>query len=1066
MRKGHFGILAAVLLLAGLSPALWAGKGAKRRVEAPDPKAMRLAINDLIQTFGKQYPDGKRYLQRLDALEKKLAGPEKAGIAGEIANLRDEALLANPLLNFNELLLVKRRPYRNGKPGNPDRAHGWSIGFPRSSYGKTALQKNAFESEIAVLSPARPGGALKTIYHPEKPLFIGDVDLNFDGERMLFTMRNDKGTFRIWEIGADGTGLRQVNPGEQPDVDTDDPCYLPNGDIIFGSTACFQGVPCNSSKVAVLYRMDKNGGNVRQLCFEQDHNYHPAVMENGRVMYLRWEYSDLPHTYSRIMFHMNPDGTGQMQLYGSNSYWPNSTFNARPIPGKPTMFIGAVMGHHDCYRSGELVLFDVARGRHETQGAVQKIPGYGKPVKRVVMDKYTAKTWPKFAHPYPLSEKYFITTCKLSGSSPWDVYLVDVFDNMVRLAHADGWGLLEPIPFRAVKKPPVIPDKVDLSRDDALVYLVDVYHGPGLAGIPRGAIKALRIFTYHFCFQGIGGQRERVGLDGPWDVRQVLGTVPVDSDGSAAFRIPANLPIALQPLDAEGKAVQLMRSWLVGMPGEVVSCVGCHEDLNEASPVTRTIAARRAPSEITPFYGPLRGFSFKREIQPVLDRYCVGCHNGEERRDKKVLPDFWAAKAVPTSPGGRGVYSPSYMALRRHVRTPTMEPDMHMLAPGDVHADSTELVQMLTKGHKGVKLDQEAWTRLITWIDMSAPAHGTWREIAGDKKTQHQSKRRIACQKLYANRIEDPEAIPEATAEKIVPLIPKPQPVKKPRTISCEGWPFAVDAAQRPQNKVIELGDGVKLELVHIPAGKFVMGSVDGHPDERPRTVVNIDKPFWMGRFEISNSQYARFDPKHDSRLEHWDFLHFEIHARGFALNKPDQPVARVSWHKAREFCKWLSRQTGQKFDLPTEAQWEWACRAGTASPMWYGNVSADFVSYANLADKRFRQLKTYGGHIPEWRPAAKQFNDGFRVSAPVAKFKQNPWGLHNMHGNVREWTRSLYKPYPYREDDGRNGAGEGRRVCRGGSWYDRPKRATSSFRLPFKPWLGVYDVGFRVVME
>jgi formylglycine-generating enzyme required for sulfatase activity/nicotinamidase-related amidase len=1032
--------------------------GARAQAIAPsrnDPKpqvnvaALRRAIADLTETFGAHYPNGAKYLKRLDAIADAAGEGHKAFDA-----LRREALLANPLLDFDKLLVIKRRPNRKGKPGNPDRARGWDIGFPRSSFGKSSLKRGTLEGEISVLSPVTPTGKLTALYRPKEPMFVGDVDLHFDGSRMLFTKRDARGNFQIHEISAKGGAPRQVSRGEQIDVHNHDPCYLPNNDIIFASTACFQGVPCNKSKVALLYRMNAMGQGVRQLCFDQDHNFHPSVQEDGRVMYLRWEYSDLPHTFSRIMFQMNPDGTGQMALYGGSSYWPNGIYSARGIPGKPTMFAGIVAGHHDCYRTGELILFDVARGRRETDGVVQRIPGYGKKVQPLIQDKLTARTWPKFAHPYPLSDKYFLTTCKLNSTSPWDIYLVDVFDNMLRLHHADGWALFEPIPFRKTRRPTVIPDKVDLKRTDATVVLADIYRGRGLAGVPRGAIKRLRLITLHYCYQGLGGQYDRVGLDGPWDVKQVLGTVPVESDGSANFRIPANMPIAVQPLDAEGKAVQLMRSWLVGMPGEVVSCVGCHEPANTVSPARATLALRRKPSEIKPFYGPRRGFGFNREIQPVLDKYCLACHNGEKRKDGKTIPDLRRAKE---SKYRAGHFTPSYMALRRLIRTPTMEPDMHMLATGDFHADTTELVQMLTKGHHNVKLGDEAWERLITWIDIQAPAHGTWRAIAGEKRVLHQANRRRKLLKLYTGRDDDPEPVAKTPTRNIKPIVPEPKDDTPPKKITCPNWPFDATQAAAKQKalgkvaRTIDLDKGLKLELTRIPGGEFVMGAAR----------VKIAKPFWIGRFEISNKQYAAFDASHDSRMEPGDALHFEAPARGFALNSPEQPVARVSWNRAVAFCKWLSKKSGQKVSLPTEVQWEWACRAGSDTPMWFGQCDADFASTANLADATFRRIINYGGYdkaanvVPPWRPAAEKVDDKFRVSSPVGRFKPNPWGLHDMHGNVAEWTSGLYKP----------NASE-RRVARGGSWYDRPKRATSTFRLAYKPWLGVYNVGFRVVVE
>ena len=1059
--------------------------------------ALRRAVEDLTASFGRRYPNGKTYLQRLDAIDEALAGKPGAERLAEIGKqidaLRREALLANPLLDFEKLLVVKRRPLtKDGKPGDPDRARGWTIGFPRSSHGKSSLPKNSsgFESEIAVLSPVGPTGKLTALYRPGDPKFIGDVDLHFDADRMLLTMPDAGGRFQVHEILADGAGLRQVTRGDQPDVHNDDACYLPDGDIIFASTACFQGVPCNRSQVCLLYRMGPDGGNVRQLCFDQDHNYHPSVMPDGRVMYLRWEYSDLPHAYSRIMFHMNPDGTGQMALYGGSSYWPNSTFWARSIPGDSTKFVGVVAGHHQSYRAGELVLFDVARGRNEADGAVQRIPGYGKPVEPIVMDTLTEKSWPKFVHPWPLCDpstglgagKYFLVTAKLDSRSPWDIYLVDVFDNMVQLCHADGWALFEPIPFRPRPRPPIVADRTDLSRKEALVYLADIYQGGGLAGVPRGEIKKLRLMTYHFCYQGLGGQYDRVGLDGPWDVRQVLGTVPVEPDGSAAFRIPANTPIAVQPLDGEGKAVQLMRSWFVGMPGEVVSCVGCHERPNTPSVPRQTLAPGRAPSRIAPYADALTGFSFQREIQPVLDRYCIGCHNGEKRDDGKAVPDLRLAAPAKTAVG-KGKFPPAYMALRRLVRTPTQEPDLHMLAVGDVHADTTQLVQMLRKGHHGVKLGPQAWERLITWIDVQAPAHGTWREIAGDPAVLAQRDRRQACLKQYVGIDVDPEAVPDAR-----PLADEPagraeqsetrDAKVKGTSTSARGERPTPGAARQPSLKgeppaqTVELGEGVKMELVQVPGGRFVMGDADGLADERPATTVTIAKPFWIGRTEVTNRQYAAFDPTHDSRLEYGDGLHFNAPARGSPLNGPDQPVCRVSWNDAARFCRWLSRKTGRRFSLPTESQWEYACRADTTTPMAYGRCDADFAQLANLADAKLLRIGTsYGDFcakvVPRWRPAVQSVNDEHRVSAPVGSFRPNAWGLYDMHGNVAEWTRSLCEPYPYRDDDGRNDENaQGRRVVRGGSWYDLPARARSAFRLSYKPWLGVYNVGFRVVCE
>ena len=185
----------------------------------------------------------------------------------------------------------------------------------------------------------------------------------------------------------------------------------------------------------------------------------------------------------------------------------------------------------------------------------------------------------------------------------------------------------------------------------------------------------------------------------------------------------------------------------------------------------------------------------------------------------------------------------------------------------------------------------------------------------------------------------------------------------------------------------------------------------------------------------------------------------------------------RVSWNEASAFCAWLSARLGEPVRLPTEAQWEWACRAGSDREFAFGPTEADFSPFANLADRRIGRLASdpYTVCDPlknptrydDYTPRDMRFDDGHTVTAPVGSLRPNPWGLHDLHGNVAEWTRSAYQPYPYQDGDGRNlDTAPGPRVARGGSWFDRPYRATSAARRPYSPWQRVFDVGFRVVIE
>jgi len=1072
-------------------------------------RAIRLAITDLVESFGARYARGPEFLKRLDALEERLEAGELQSteavqeVKDELRSLQREALLANPLLDFDRLLLVKRGV------GSP------ALGLPQNWQSISSLPRTGYDDSIEILSPVGPEGRLSTLFRPSDGRYVGDVDLHFDADRLLFSMSDASGRWQVFEIRVDGTGLRRLT-GEQPDVDSYDACYLPGEKIIFTSTAYFNAVACTGDHAAVLYVMDADGRNIRQLCFDQEHDWCPAVLNNGRILYTRWEYTDTVHCHSRLLFHMNPDGTQQMEYLGSNSYWPNAFFYARPIPRHPTKVVAVISGHHGVPRMGELVVFDPARGRHEAAGAVQRIPGHGKKVEAVLKDQLVDASWPKFLHPFPLSDKHFLVASKPRPESLWGIYLVDTFDNMVLIRQEPGYALLEPIPLKKSPTPPIIPDNVDLTRKDATVYLTDVYAGRGLRGIPRGTVKSLRVFTYHFAYQGMVGNPNTIGIDGPWDIKRVLGTVPVYEDGSAKFRVPANTPISVQPLDAEGKALQLMRSWMTAMPGETMQCAGCHEPQNTAPPGRPTIALSRAPDEITPWYGPPRGFSYRREVQPVIDRYCVGCHdgtntekgtgpicrNGPEGAAHKLdlspfppAPDLrgdvnvsdYASELSWQRNADAGKFSVGYAELHRFVRRPGCESDFHLLEPMEFYADTTELVQMLVKGHYGVQLDPEAWDRLITWIDLNCPFHGTRHEELVDPGRQRTRRRELL--KLYAGVDDDPEAVPGPgtglynSGKPLEAIVPVPSP-KTPAegSIDCPGWPFDAEEASRRQReagpvarRTVDLGDDQTIEMVLIPAGEFVMGSPAGEPDERPQARVTIDRPFWMSVGEITNRQYNLFDPAHDSRVESKNATQYGV--QGYPVNRPEQPVVRVAWDEAMAFCRWLSRQSGWPFSLPTEAQWEWACRAGTATPLFYGDLDADFSAFANVADAKLTEFASdvWDNSKPlanptrydEWFPKDSRFNDGALLSVEPGRYQPNAWGLCDMHGNVAEWTRTAWRPYPYDPGDGRDDpASDGRRVVRGGSWLDRPKRSTSSFRLSYPPYQRVFNVGFRVVCE
>ncbi|MDR1491546.1 MAG: SUMF1/EgtB/PvdO family nonheme iron enzyme [Planctomycetaceae bacterium] len=1050
-------------------------------------ESVRRALNDMIVTFGDKYPDGQENLKKLDEFEKRLA--EKSDdkvLQDEFAAFRRKALLANPLLDFDKLVVV--RASRLAAPGLNAHVHD-------------DMRRDGWDHELGILSDLRGEPKFQPVFTLENGRPIRDVDLYWDAKKVLFSSisnaPNGNNRWGIYEVNLDGTGFKQLTPDDQPDVDFFDACYLPDGDdIITDSTACMQGLPCENGgrPMALLYRVNTKTKQVRQLTFEQDSDWHPTMLPNGRVMYLRWEYSDIMHYFSRILFTMNPDGTNQMELYGSGSYFPTAFKHARPIPDTSEI-VGIVGGHHGRAETGRLCVIDPSLGHKypfryrpeskfwgqerdfidiptevypaEVTGFAQEIPGYGKDVVGNVRDTQGEGMKYNFVYPFPLNKNYFICNLNISGDGgTYGVYLVDRFDNLTPIFIEKGKGFFEPLPAVPPVKPPVLADRVDLNSKTANVFVTDIYQGVGLKGVPRGTVKKLRVFSYHFGYWGSGGH-ESVGVESSWDVKRILGTVDVESDGSASFVIPANTPVSIQPLDEKGRAIQLFRSWFVGMPGENVSCVGCHENQTNVTPASYATAAIKAPKPITSWYGKVRPVAFQAEVyEPVVKKYCIECHDGSEKPIPR--PSFADAKKA-------------YDNIHPFINRPGPETDMDVLEPYEYHASTSELIQILERGHYNVKLDNEAWDRIYCWIDLNAPWRGKW-------QNEKQEKRRLELLKLYANIDDNPEneydeALAAAQQKPVEFVKPEKYIKPEPDKLTAKNFPFSPEVAAELQKqlgaveKTVELGKGIAMKLRHIPAGEFVMGNQNGFPDEQPRAVIKIEKPFWIGETEVTNAQYELFDPKHDTRYQS---EHGKDHVTpGYIANHPEQPVGRVSWMEANQFCVWLSRKTGLKIQLPTEAQWEWAARSGSDAQFYFGDANTDFSKYANLADASRRYLYSQwenGATIHVRNPYHEKsvfplrddrFVDNHFTVDYVAQCAPNVWGLYDVIGNNEEWTRSDAKPYPYKDNDGRNsGSLKERKIARGGSWMERPKVTGSSTRYYYEPFQKVYIVGFRVVAE
>ena len=1063
-----------------------AGKGARagQRAETLKERAERAriaalmktininALRDGLKAYAAKYPDSYTNAAEIsagiDALQKRIEAGENdpSKLYGDYRDLQKKLLLQHPAVDFDEIIFLSRQKgSKQGLFANWAGNTGWvgnNNGSLRGYKGKLLRgpldQDKAKERQPTVLR--------------ESSAYMGELCLDWDAKKLLMSSGDEKsGPWGLYEVNVDGSDWHVAYRDASDDVDFYDACYLPDGRIISSATMGFQGVPCvgGNDYVANLVLISADRKNVRRLTFDQDGNWNPEVYPNGRLVFLRWEYTDSAHYFSRVLMTMNPDGTDQQEFYGSNSYWPNSLFYHQNIPGSSTKFVGIVSGHHGVARKGELVMFDVSKGRIETQGAIHKFAHAGKPIENITKDQLVNDAKPFFLHPRPLNDELVLTAMQEDGSKNFKIVLVDIYDNMLTLWDIPDANLYEPIPLKARKRPPVQPDRVNLDSKTCNVYMANVYRGQKtLEGVPKGTVKKLRVFHYEYSPRRAGGHYV-IGMEGPWDPRVLHGTVDVEEDGSCMFVFPATTPLSVQPLDGEGRALQLMRSWLVGQPGETISCIGCHENQNAAAPAGQvTAAARKAPQTIKPWYGPPRGWSFERELQPVLDRKCVGCHNGATKAKTALgtpIPNFEYNPKL-----GWNRFSESYLALHPYVRRNGPEGDYHVLTPLEFHASTSDLYQILKKGHHGVTLTPEEWDRIITWIDLNVPYYGTWTERGVIQKMIDERRR---YERATTNLDFDPERIINPYKPGSVAFeAPTGKQIAKGNAPKVEGWPFDGAAKQGKRETVeLDVGGGQKIVAVKIPAGKFVMGSDEETNAEAPAHAAEVTKPFYMGTTEVTMGMMQQFDPTFENGV--YDMHYKDQVRRGYFVNGPDLPAIRVSYDKAQAFCEWLSKKTGKKVRLPTETEWEYACRAGTATPMNYGGFNDDFSKHANLADVTMKKLAVQGvdprpirnpDRWMDYELKDPRYNDGVLHLAKVGSYQPNAFGLHDMHGNVAEWTSSPLVAYP--NGTGFEGANPDLKVIRGGSWYQRQIRASSANRWGYPAWMRPYNVGFRVVVE
>ena len=655
--------------------------------------------------------------------------------------IRDLAM-KNPLLDFDDLLLVKRVP--GVFTHMSDQYYGW---FSRPGGGLYVLQGfKTDEPKLRCLTESMPTGS---IVRP---------DISFDGKRVLFAHcrhypglseepnKLDKANvpedafYHLYEMNLDGTGLRRLTQGK---YDNFDGRYLPDGRIVFLSTRRGQYVQCTSATAAAsfdgaqpdcyvrcgggperpvavytLHVIDSDGQNLQQISPFEMFEWTPSVDQQGRILYSRWDYVDRHNMPYMSLWSTMPDGTRSQAIFGNFTRNPHCVFEARSIPGSGKLIFTA-SGHH-AMTGGSLVLLDPKAGADGETPMTRLTPEVCFP---------ESEGWPStyFVNPYPLSEEHYLVAWSASPQPPgtprprWGmpgppndlgVYLFDAFGNLNLLYRDPVISSMYPLPIRARRRPPTIASKTDPDgTQEGRVLLIDVSRG--LQTQKTSPVRALRLVgvpakthpTMNFPNMGVTS-------DDPG--KFVMGTVPVENDGSAYFRVPSGVTFFVQALDSAGMAVQTMRSATYVQPGEQATCVGCHEPRNTAPPNILPVAARREPSRIE--LGPEGSWplDFQALVQPVLQQHCVECHRPSAEGAKFDL----TAERSYDSLVDYG--SPS---LRSHVQRRYNE---GRSTAGACAARTNPLWRLLDAGHYNVELGAGDRQRLIIWMDTYGQRRGSF----------------------------------------------------------------------------------------------------------------------------------------------------------------------------------------------------------------------------------------------------------------------------------------------------------------------------------------------------
>lgn len=526
---------------------------------------------------------------------------------------------------------------------------------------------------------------------------IRDPQVHYDADRILFSWRRGGAhTYHLWERNLNGGGLRQITDGS----DDIEPTYLPDGRIVFVSSRCRRFVNCWHSRVGALYICNADGTGLRMLSPNIEHDNTPWPLPDGRVLYMRWEYVDRSQLDYHHLWTINPDGTQVMAFFGNQN--PGTVMlDAKPVDGAPLVVASFSPGHGRPEHAGRLALVDPRWGPDRLES-----------VRYIGSRTDIRDPWAFGTNCFLIADSEGFAV--MDGAGRREV----IYRLPPEEAHAQPRrGVHEPRPILRRPRETVIADRVNLAAETGEMVLFDVTLGRNMEGVRPGEIRKLLVLEQLPKPINFSGDMEPLTIGGSFSLARIVGTVPVEPDGSARFEAPALRPLFFVALDENGLSVKRMQNWCSVQPGEKVGCVGCHEPRVHAMPAAAIPAAMRRPaSRIELVVGVPEVMDFSRDIQPIFDRHCVRCHN----------PERYAGRLDLT--GGRtDRYRVSYVNItRRGLVADGRNRAQSNYPPRALGSSASRLYQVAASDHHGIRLSAEELSRLRLWIETRATYPGTY----------------------------------------------------------------------------------------------------------------------------------------------------------------------------------------------------------------------------------------------------------------------------------------------------------------------------------------------------